>query len=192
MNLFGSLVIGYLLGSISAAVLVARAAGVDIFKAGSGNPGFTNVWRVMGFKPGLVVLLGDMLKGVLAAFIGASWAGVGGMLLAAIGAILGHSYSVFLGFRGGKGIAVAAGILLYVSPLTFALCFITLVGLAFVTRYMSVGSLAAAALCPIYLMIDRQPWLVVLVFALCAGYVIWLHRANIRLLRQGTENKLRF
>lgn len=192
MNLFGSLVIGYLLGSISAAVLVARAAGVDIFKAGSGNPGFTNVWRVMGFKPGLVVLLGDMLKGVLAALIGASWAGVGGMLLAAIGSILGHSYSVFLGFRGGKGIAVAAGILLYVSPLTFALCFITLVGLAFVTRYMSVGSLAAAALCPIYLMIDRQPWLVVLVFALCAGYVIWLHRANIRRLRQGTENKLRF
>lgn len=187
-----SFLVAYLLGSISAAVLVAKAYGVDIFKVSSGNAGFTNAWRVLGFKPGLVVLVGDMMKGVLAAFLGASLAGTPGMLLAAVGAILGHSYSVFLGFRGGKGIAVGAGILLYTSPMTFGLCFAVLVVLVLVTRYMSLGSVVAASLCPLFLILDGQPWLVVGVFTLCALYVIWLHRANIHRLRQGTENKLRF
>lgn len=192
MKILFSLLLGYLLGSASAAAIVAKAHGIDIFKAGSGNAGFTNAWRVLGFKSGLLVLAGDILKGFIAAWIGFTLAGTWGMLLAAAGSILGHSYSIFLHFRGGKGIAVAAGSLLYISPLTFVLCFFTIVVLAFLTRYMSVGSLVASFLCPLFLIIDGKPWSVVAVFAVSAAYVIWLHRSNIARLRRGTENKLSF
>lgn len=187
-----SVLLGYVFGSISSAALVAKAKGVDIFSVGSGNAGFTNVWRTMGIKLGIIVLLGDILKGFLAAWIGFSLAGDIGMLLAAVGAVIGHTYSFLLRFRGGKGIAVAAGVLLYISPLTFLLCFITLTSLAYITGYMSVGSIAAALFCPVFLIVDKEPAMVVITFTLCAIFVIWMHRKNIQRLIKGTENKLDF
>lgn len=184
--------LAYCLGSVSFGYLVSKSRGIDILKVGSGNPGFTNVLRTQGMKVAAVVLAGDLLKGTLAAFLGHVLAGEPGMLLAVGMVILGHSFSPLLHFRGGKGIATAAGAMLYVSPLAMVLCAITVVALAYLTKYMSVGSIAAACACPFYLWLDHQSGLVIMVFILCAAYVIWLHRSNIARLMNGTENKLTF
>lgn len=183
-------IISYLLGAIPSAWVVARAHGVDILRVGSGSAGFTNVWRNLGLKPALIVLVFDIGKGFLAAWVGFRLAGEIGMLLAAFTAIFGHTFSCFIRFKGGKGVAVGAGVLLYISPLTFLLCLVTLAGLAFITRYMSVGSIAAALLCPVFLIISNASALVIGVFVVCCLYVIWMHRKNIVRLMNGTENKL--
>lgn len=112
-------VIAYFLGAIPFAQLVSRARGVDIFKVGSGNAGFTNVLRVLGGRAAAVVLVGDILKGTLAAGIGDALGEEMGMLLASAIAVIAHTLSVFVHFRGGKGVATGAGVLLYVSPLSF-------------------------------------------------------------------------
>ncbi|MFM9414474.1 glycerol-3-phosphate 1-O-acyltransferase PlsY [Peptococcus simiae] len=181
----------YLLGAIPFAQLVSRARGVDIFSVGSGNAGFTNVLRVLGGRTASIVLVGDILKGTLAAGIG-DWLGnEWGMLLASAVAVLAHTLSIFVHFRGGKGVATGAGVLLYVSPLSFLVCGSTLALLAYTTGYMSLGSLAAAVLCPIMLVLTDQHPVVIAVFTCCALFVIWKHRSNIRRLRAGTENKIR-
>lgn len=184
-------VIAYFLGAIPFAQLVSRARGVDIFKVGSGNAGFTNVLRVLGGRAAAVVLVGDILKGTLAAGIGDALGDEIGMLLASAIAVIAHTLSVFVHFRGGKGVATGAGVLLYVSPLSFLACGTTLALLAYTTGYMSIGSIAAAILCPLMLILTHEQPLVIGVFTCCALFVIWKHRGNIRRLRNGTENKIR-
>lgn len=191
MRLALAIVIAYFIGAVSFAWLVAKSQGVNIFKVGSGNAGFTNVLRTMGFKYASIVLVGDILKGTLAAAIGYKLAGEWGMLGASAMAILGHTFSCFIGFKGGKGVATGAGVLLFISPPAFLGCAITLASLAYVTGYMSVGSLAAAVLCPILLIATGESPLVIGVFTVCALFVIWMHRSNIARLRNGTENKIR-
>lgn len=186
-----SMILGYLLGAIPFAWIVSKIGGVNIFKVGSGNAGFTNVFRVLGFKYAIIVLLGDILKGTAAAALGNFWGGNLMMVCASVAAIVGHTFNCFIGFKGGKGVATGAGIMLFVSPLTFIGCAITLASLAYFTGYMSVGSLAAAILCPVLLYIDHQSSIIVLIFTICALYVIWMHRSNIVRLLRGTENKIR-
>lgn len=183
-------IVSYVLGAISFAWLISRIRGVDILKVGSCNPGFTNVWRTQGMKVAIFVLIGDMLKGTSAAYIGAALLGDMGMLLAAIMVLLGHTFSFMIHFKGGKGIATGAGILLYISPIAFLLCFLTLSSLAYLTKYMSVGSIAAAILCPVYLYLTHQSSFVIAVFIACGLFVIWMHRTNIVRLMNGTENKI--
>lgn len=190
MAFFFILIISYLLGAIPSAWVVARLHGVDILSVGSRSAGFTNVWRNLGIKPALVVLLFDIGKGFVAAWVGFRLGGTVGMLLASFTAIFGHTLSCFIRFKGGKGVAVGAGVLLYISPLAFMLSFATLAGLALLTRYMSVGSIAAALLCPVYLLIGGAPALVVATFVVCGLYVVWMHRKNVMRLMNGTENRL--
>lgn len=185
-------VLTYLVGSVSFGYLVSRSHGVNILKVGSGNPGFTNVLRTQGMHVALLVLAGDMLKGTFASFLGAHLAGEPGMLVGVVMVIVGHSFSPMLHFKGGKGIATGAGAMLYVSPLAMLLCTVTVLLLAYLTKYMSVGSIVAALACPAYLWLDHQSALVIAVFACCAVYVVWLHRANIVRLVHGKENKLSF
>lgn len=191
MNYVVAVVLAYFIGSISFAVLVAKSYGVNIFAVGSGNAGFTNAYRSMGMKAASVVLVCDILKGTLAAFLGYRLAGEVGMLLASAAVILGHTYSCFIGFRGGKGVATGAGVLLFVSPPAFIICAATLGSLAYLTGYMSVGSLTAAVLCPILLLLFDKSDLIIGVFSVCALFVIWMHRSNIRRLLTGKENKIR-
>lgn len=184
------ILLAYFLGAISFGALISKLNGVDILKVGSGNPGFTNVLRTQGGKIAALVLAGDMLKGIVAVAIGNQIAGEKGMLLAAVFVIVGHSLSPMLHFKGGKGIATGAGVLLYISPLTFLLCMLTVVGLAFLTKYMSVGSICSAVMCPFYLYLSHESAHVIGVFTVCCIYVIFLHRKNIVRLMNGTENKL--
>ena len=171
------IVAAYFLGSLSFGWMVARLRGVNILEQGSGNPGFTNVWRTLGIKWASLVLFLDGLKGYLAACIGYHLAGEWGMMIGFVVAILGHSCSWMLHFKGGKGIATAGGALLYVSPVTLAILLV-------------LGSVTVCIIAPFLLYLEGQPPVVVGVISCGVLYVIWLHRGNIKRLINGTENKI--
>ncbi|HEY3755616.1 MAG TPA: glycerol-3-phosphate 1-O-acyltransferase PlsY [Opitutaceae bacterium] len=203
----GAFSAGYLLGSLPFGFLVARARGVNIFAAGSKSSGATNVRRVLGAKCGNTVFALDVLKGAAAAgwpLLFAWWRGRGqevnvqeslhyvGLLLGAIGligAILGHSFSCFVGFRGGKGVATGAGGFLVLMPI------VTLIGAGvwlaffFLIGFVSLASIAAAATLPIAACFLHRPLLLILIAAAVAIFVIFTHRANIRRIVAGTERR---
>ena len=183
-------IIAYFLGSLPFGVILSRLNGVDILSIGSGNPGFTNVLRNLGVKVGAMVLILDMLKGTLATFLGSYLAGEWGMLVGFSCALVGHSLSPFIHFRGGKGIATGAGGLLFISPLTFLLSALTVVVPAILTKYMSLGAILSALGTPIYLYLTGESWRVVGMVGLLSCYVIFLHRSNIVRLLKGEENKI--
>jgi glycerol-3-phosphate acyltransferase PlsY len=199
--IIASVLIGYLLGALPFGYLVARAHGVDIFKAGSGNPGATNVKRVLGDKfgakgrrAGNLVFALDALKGALAAgwamlpFVPAPDARLLG-LAGVVAAVLGHSFSVFTHFKGGKGVATAAGGLVVLMPLS------CLVGAAvwaltfLITRYVSLGSVLAAIAVPLVSWWRGNPLPLTVVAAALGLFVIVRHRENIRRLLNGTESR---
>jgi glycerol-3-phosphate acyltransferase PlsY len=186
------MVCAYFLGAIPFGYIIGRLKGINIREHGSGNIGFTNVWRVLGFKIGLVVLFCDGLKGWMSCFIGFQLYGEVGALIGGIVAILGHSFSCFIGFKGGKGIATGGGMLLFMSPPTL-LVLISMVALVCVTiRYMSVGSILAALLAPFMLYVFDASMVYVFGIIPAAAYVIYLHIPNMKRLMNGTENKLTF
>ena len=196
----------YLLGSIPTGYVVGRARGIDIRAVGSGNIGATNVFRILGKPAGIFVLVVDALKGFLACqFVGLM---VHRMLLngalnegttdfelhKVVGgffAILGHNYTCWLRFKGGKGIATSAGVVLALLPLAFAAALGVWIVLFFTTRYVSVASIGAAFVLPFatwWFGRSRSPTLVV-VAAVIGALAIYKHRANIQRLRAGTENR---
>lgn len=187
------LLFAYLVGSIPTGLLLARAfAGVDIRESGSGNIGATNVYRTLGRKIGLLTLVGDCLKGlipVLAAMaLGLTdpW-----IALTGLAAFLGHVYTVFLGFKGGKGVATALGVFLAVSPLSVLGALVVFALVVFKWRYVSLASITAAAVVPsLVALIDKRPEIVAMSIVISV-LVIWKHRENIKRLKQGTENKFK-
>lgn len=190
MNWLLVAVCAYFLGAIPFGYMVGKFLGVDIRQHGSGNVGFTNVWRTLGIGQAAVVLAGDLGKGWLSAFIGFQLAGEMGALLGGLLAIIGHTLSCFIHFKGGKGVATGAGVLLYMSPVTFLVCLVVLVMLCLITRYMSLGSICAAWLAPLVLYGTHAPTPYTLGIGAAALYVIYLHIPNIRRLMKGTENKI--
>ena len=189
------IVAGYLLGSISTGVVLSRLfAKTDIRSQGSGHAGTTNMLRVLGRKMALLTFIGDMLKGIIAVFIG-KWliGGELGGLLGVVGAVLGHYYPLYFGFKGGKGIATSFGSLLFVFPVQALLAFAVFLILVAVTHYVSVGSIAAAITLPLLIVITRFQEPTLWIITVCIGAsVIWRHRANIKRLMNHTENKLDF
>lgn len=194
-----ALVLGlaYLLGSIPSGYLVARARGIDIRRVGSGNIGATNVFRVLGRTAGVLVLVADMLKGAIAVWVLPSWAGAagveaGGWLPVGVGltAVLGHTFSCWLGFKGGKGIATTGGV--YLALATQALLVtLALWGLVLaLTRYVSVASIAAAVGLPLSVWLFGGTPLLVGVTALIGALAIYKHKGNIGRLWAGTENRM--
>ena len=192
--LFASAVIGYLLGSLPFGYLVARTHGVDIFKVGSGNPGATNVKRSLGAKAGNTVLVLDVLKGAAAT----AWpwlpmvAAPRPMVLALIGvvmAVVGHSFSIFTRFRGGKGVATAAGGLVVLMPVACAIAGVTWVIVFYAFRYVSLASILAAVA------VVAASWLlpyhvaISIIASVLGGFVILRHHENIKRLLNGTESK---
>ena len=137
-----------------------------------------------------MVLVCDMAKGYLAAWIGLMLAGENGAILGGIACILGHTFNVFLHFKGGKGVASGAGVILCLSPLTFLFCVILLSTITGITRYMSLGSIITAAACPFIMLFLGEPWQYVIGIGICCAYVIYKHKANILRLMNGTENKI--
>ena len=189
-----SAAVGYLLGSLPFGFWVARAHGVDIFKVGSGNPGATNVKRTLGAKAGNTVLALDVAKGAIATAwpllpMVAAPAATTLALIGVVGAVLGHSFSIFTRFRGGKGVATAAGGLLVLAPVACAIAAATWVGALYVFRYVSLASIlaATAAITASWLLPHHVASSVIV--SLLAGFVIVRHHENIKRLLSGTENK---
>lgn len=186
--------LGYLLGAFPTGALLGRLAGVDLRQRGSGSTGATNVLRVLGPRAGALVLAVDIGKGWLAVIMARRWAGPAGAPLAGLAAMVGHNYSVFLGGRGGKGVATGLGTLLALSPRAVLLGAAASLPAIALTRHVSLGSLVgtttAAAAVGERALAGRQPaayWL----YALGASGLIWYaHRENIARLRAGTERRL--
>ena len=195
LNIILTIAIGYLLGSISTGVVLSKSfANTDIRSQGSGNAGTTNMLRILGRKMALFTFIGDMLKGIIAVFIGKALVGgdLGGML-GVVGAVLGHYFPLYFGFKGGKGIATSFGSLLFVFPVQALLAFAVFLILVAVTHYVSVGSIAAAVTLPLLVILTHPENVPVCIITACIGVsVIWRHRANIKRLLSHTESKLDF
>ena len=183
---------GYLVGSIATAVLVTRALGVaDPRSGGSGNPGATNVLRLAGRKAAALTLAGDILKGVVPVLVArAADLPPGAVALVGLAAFLGHLYPAFFGFRGGKGVATALGVLLAMEPYLGAAVLFTWMAVAGVSRYSSLAALVASVLAPGYAWILSGDRGVVGAVALMAVLLVWRHRANIRRLVAGEEGRI--
>jgi acyl phosphate:glycerol-3-phosphate acyltransferase len=187
------LVASYLLGAIPTSYLVGRLfRGIDLREHGSRNLGATNLYRVMGWKFAVPVGLFDVAKGAVPVLVFAPRASGSTTfaLLCGITAIVGHVYSVFVRFRGGKGVATAAGVMLGLTPAALGVVALVWAVLVFATGYVSLGSIVGAALLPaaVFLLHPRSRDLVWIDVAV-AGAIIWLHRANIGRLLKGTEGR---
>ncbi|MBQ3551536.1 MAG: glycerol-3-phosphate 1-O-acyltransferase PlsY [Clostridia bacterium] len=191
-------VVGYLFGSVSAAVLLCRLFGkTDVRTKGSKNAGATNVARVYGARMGLLTFLFDIIKTCIAMTLGglagalltpASDASMWGMSIAAIGCIIGHCWPVFFGFKGGKGVSVSAAIALLIDWRLFLLLIAVFIVVVLITKRVSVGSLASAVLfVPVELLLgDTAPYLLVIGSVLTV-VVVLMHMGNIKRLINGTE-----
>lgn len=185
------LLVSYLLGSIPVGYVVGRwVKGIDIRRYGSGNVGATNAFRTMGTGPGLAVLLGDAAKGLLAVLLGKAVGGPPLAILSGLAVMAGHSWSAFLRFQGGRGVATGAGALVAMAPKVVLTAFIIWTLTVLLSRYVSLGSILAAASLPLLMLYFREPWYYVLFGFLAAALVIYRHRPNIRRLLAGTEYKL--
>ena len=202
----------YLLGSIPFGFLVAKAKGIDIRSAGSGNIGATNALRVLGKPAGIFVMVMDVLKGFLAVYLAmhlaAKYGDSSGALLgdglkqplaqvfdlgifAGIFAVLGHNYTCWLKFKGGKGIATTGGVYLALAPWALLVALIVFILAILLTKYVSVGSMAAAMALPVtvWVMTPHETFLGTVTTALGA-LAIYKHKGNLQRLRAGTENRL--
>jgi len=186
------ILIAYLLGSLSMAIIISRLAHLpDPRTQGSGNPGTTNVLRLGGKKAALIVLAGDILKGLLPVLLAKSFA-VSELILAFTGlaAFLGHCYPVFFSFKGGKGVATALGVILGLSWLTGLILIITWILIAAIFRISSLAAIIAAIVAPFAaILLLPAPELMVMVFVM-ATMLIWRHRGNLYNLFKGIEPKI--
>lgn len=186
--------LGYFMGSISFAVLIARAHRVDIFAEGSGNPGATNIKRTIGQGAGNLCFALDALKGSIAA----GWpllpvwsvsnpTGLG--VLGLLAAIFGHSFSVFLKFRGGKGVATTMGGLLILMPWVVLIGTLLWLVIFSLTRYVALASIAFGLSLPFSSLLLREPWEGIGLAFLLAAFIVIRHRSNIKRLLKGSENR---
>jgi acyl phosphate:glycerol-3-phosphate acyltransferase len=188
------LMASYLIGAIPTSYLAARLfRGIDLRQHGSKNLGATNLYRLLGWRFAVPVALFDMAKGAIPVLVFAPQVSESELfaLVCGVVAVLGHVFSAFVRFRGGKGVATAAGVMLGLAPLALGVALVVWVALVFLTGYVSVGSIGAAAVFPVaVLLLERpqRPEMLWIDAAVAAG-IIWLHRANIRRLLNGTENR---
>lgn len=200
------LLLSYLCGAIPFGLIVTRVVkGIDVRDFGSGSSGFTNVYRVAGIGPGIVVAGLDIAKGMAAVMLIAGWcySSYGGMspvqyqIVCGFAAVVGHIFTIFARFRGGKGVLVALGVCVGLIPMEVAISTALFVAVFALTRYISVGSLAAAASLPLILIIERflmhrqiDPEVMLLSIAV-AAIIFYAHRQNISRLIRGEENRFR-
>ena len=190
-------IIAYLLGSISFSVIFSKKlAGFDVREKGSGNAGTTNVLRTVGKKAAALTLLCDCLKGVIAGKIVKDTDSSLLVQLAGIFVVLGHTFPVFFKFKGGKGVATSLGVLLITNWQIGLICLVFALILMALTRFVSLGSIAAAILFPVLTVFIHENYLVpgnYIIFAIImAILVVFNHRSNVKRLLEGKENKLSF
>jgi len=198
-SLLIAIAVGYVLGALPFGYIVARAHGVDIFEVGSRNPGATNVKRVLGARAGNLVFALDVLKGAVAAGWPLLWCVLGSSasstqvyamaISGLVGALLGHSFSCFTRFKGGKGVATAAGGFLVLMPVPALLSFGVWVAVFYSFRYVSLASILASIALPVAAFAFGNPPLLTITAVFAAVLVIVRHSANIARLCNGTENR---
>jgi glycerol-3-phosphate acyltransferase PlsY len=201
MKLLGLCALAYILGAIPFAYLAGKLfRGIDIREHGSGNVGFANAVRVLGWGPGLLVLLGDLLKGLIPVILARGVFGEGWEpLVVGACAVAGHVWTIFLRFKGGKGVATSAGVFAGLAPVPFFLALGSYLVVLAIFRYSSLGSLTGAVVLPVALIVQKtvrggtDPFTGTVIIAVVGCVLIfWLHRGNLRRLRDGTERKLSF
>ncbi|MCK9217248.1 MAG: glycerol-3-phosphate 1-O-acyltransferase PlsY [Firmicutes bacterium] len=185
------IVLAYFLGNFSTSYFIAKLfAGIDIRNHGSGNVGATNTLRVLGKKAGIIVLLGDILKGVIAVILGKIIAGEDGQIFAGLFVVIGHNWPILLGFKGGKGVATTIGVMTAIN--IYIVAGIVPIGIIIiaVTKYVSLASILGMIIFPIVMLFTWQPIKLVLFSFLLSMMSVYRHKSNIKKLMQGTESKI--
>jgi glycerol-3-phosphate acyltransferase PlsY len=182
---------GYVLGSVPTGFLVGRAWGVDVRRAGSGNIGMANVLRTVGKWPAVITMAGDMLKGFVPVFLARTvaeneWV----VAVVALAAVVGHCWSIFLGFKGGKAVATGAGTTIALAPVVGVGLFAFWWAVVLVSRYTSLGAISVMVVTPVIFLLTDQPTPYVLYTVIGGFLVLWRHRENARALAKGTERKI--
>lgn len=193
MNYIFIALISYFLGNISFAYILGKLfTNKDVRDYGSGNAGATNAIRTFGKKIGIMVFIGDVLKGVVAVLLGRSLGGQNGAYLAGALVIIGHNWPVLLNFKGGKGVATTIGVMIFVHPFLTLICVVLGVIIIVITRTVSMGSIFGMALAPVVAIVFVKPFdFGLLLFCIfIAGMSIFRHKSNIKRLLEGKENKL--
>lgn len=193
------MIIAYFIGAIPSGVWIGKAyKGIDIRNYGSKNSGATNSYRILGPKLGIAVFLADVLKGFIPLFI-ASFFINSNNSLAIIGlvAILAHTYSFYINFKGGKGVATSFGVFLFLAPYTILSLFLIFVVVVAISKYISLGSIVCAGLLPVIIISSRitefkENFVLMLVSIIISVFVIYRHKTNIKRLLNGNENKFKF
>lgn len=186
-------IISYFLGNISFAYILGKLfTKKDVRDYGSGSAGATNALRTFGKKIGIMVFMGDVLKGVAAVIIGRSFGGQMGAYVAGASVIIGHNWPVLLSFKGGKGVATTIGVMIFVDPFLTSICVALGIIIIIFTRTVSLGSIFGMALAPVVAIIFVRPFdPALLIFCLfVASMSIYRHKSNIKRLFEGKENKL--
>jgi acyl phosphate:glycerol-3-phosphate acyltransferase len=204
IDLIIAIIISYFIGSFPTAILAGKILKkIDIREHGSGNAGATNVFRILGWKSGLIVLGIDMFKGFAPVWwlvpvqsnpdLTALY-----QILIGISAICGHIWTIFAGFKGGKGVGTAAGVFLALQPLPVLFSLVTFIMIVSKTKYVSLGSMVAASMLPVFILIKKYVFqypvsnIVIVVSIILASLIVFMHRENISRLMAGNENKLSF
>ena len=189
--------IGYLLGSVNTSLIVGKFYKVDVRQHGSGNAGMTNTLRTLGKLPAIFVIIGDVLKGVLACIIGniiltdaVEIHDSFGAMVGGIGAILGHNWPVYFGFIGGKGVLTAFAVIMTTKPLIGLILLAFFILIVLITRYVSLGSIVAAMLFPAVSFFMEKEFIYIIFAGLIGLLVITRHKSNIERLINGKESKL--
>ena len=181
----------YIVGSVPFGYIAGKLRGIDIRTQGSGNIGSTNVSRVLGRKTGIAVQILDIAKGILPVLVGKylglspSWLVTGGLI-----AICGHNWTIFLGFKGGKGVNTSLGVALGLMPLNASLCFVVWIIAVLIWKYISLGSVLAAITFPILAFVYNYPLIYKIMAVIVALFIVVRHRANIKRIIDGTEPKI--
>lgn len=194
--IFSSIIIvilSYLIGSIPSGLILGKSIwGIDLREYGSHNIGATNAWRTIGRAAGFMIFICDFLKGAIGVFLGEIFSGEPiCLVLGGIAAIVGHSWSFFLKFKGGKGVATGLGVIAMLMPLPTIFIFAVWFAIVFFTRYVSLGSIVAAGCVPLFAWIFDQPSPYIFFGALAGLFVIYRHKENIGRLLSGTESKIK-
>jgi glycerol-3-phosphate acyltransferase PlsY len=182
---------GYLVGSINTSIIVGKAYGLDIRSKGSGNAGMTNTLRTLGKKAAVFVLAGDVLKGVIAYFIGYLITGaVIGGIISGGAAVIGHNWPVYFGFKGGKGALTSITVLFLIDWRISLIALIFFIFIVFITKFVSLGSILAAMIIPVLVILFKGNIELLIFSIILACMTVIKHKTNIKRLLDGTESKL--
>jgi len=193
-----SFLIGFFVGAIPFGFIVARFKCIDIRKRGSGNIGFSNVFRIVGKPEGIVVLILDAMKGFLPTLLLIHYFGFYYGMVAGLSAMLGHIFTPFLRFKGGKGVATGLGVFIALAPFSALFSFVVWLFVVLISRYISLGSLSAAVILPIFiyfskfLVKDEYNIVLEILTVLVCLLIIFMHRTNIKRLLTGKERRFTF